>query len=394
LLPESTTRKYNVVWHKQGTSIGDLAAIAHCDHAITTLGTYSFWGGFLTGGHVVAMKDQWLKEKKLQQSEGNQDFYLPTWTVLPNECEDVSTEELEGESEKARAVAAHAVSSAAMRVRAEEDVRAEAEATESDNYCTRGSHFCWRNFLSRPEDKGKADATCQHMRVNIDTGGGGLISPDYDYACTCPDDYPEQREHKSHRQATKTPEMRHLCGPKQATDITKTSANAVAITKTSANTVSANAVEIATQERAAAELAAVSFGSKQGAVSTLSDESSAPLRNTNNGVATVGGCGLPAGHFLSYLCLQTSPISSFTKHSPLHVLKVINRDDGAGFFATLTDVLNHLIWAESQGLTPLVNFSNVHYGRGGEVGLDMWTEYFEPVRALATCSLLHVAYFM
>ena len=42
-----------VRWHERGSAIADLAAIGACSHAIVSLGTYSWWGGFLTGGKVL-----------------------------------------------------------------------------------------------------------------------------------------------------------------------------------------------------------------------------------------------------------------------------------------------------------------------------------------------------
>lgn len=42
-----------VRWHERGSAITDLAAIGACSHAIVSLGTYSWWGGFLTGGKVL-----------------------------------------------------------------------------------------------------------------------------------------------------------------------------------------------------------------------------------------------------------------------------------------------------------------------------------------------------
>jgi hypothetical protein len=410
LLPPALTGKYNVIWHQQSTAIADLAAIAHCDHAVITLGTYSFWGGFLTGGHVVAMRDQWLKEKKIQQSEGNQDFYLPTWTVLQNECEGVSAAEMAGvtvsakaeaeaggDGDEATTVGAPAAAAAAtpdstapgssspeaLDAEATAEVAAAlsaasattnalapfSEAAAASSHCLLGTHFCWRNFLVRPEDEGKADATCEAvLNMKLATSVGAAESR-ADYVCTCPDDYPEQRPHHSHEKAAKSATYRHMCGVGSSSD---------AGGESGSDTMTGSSQESASRERAAAELAAtVSFGSKQGVVSSLTDESGMnSLVGANSGDSS---CGLPVGHFLEFLCEQTNPITSFTTRSPLHILKIINRDDGAGFFATLTDVLNHLIWAESEGLTPLVNFSNIHYGRGGEAGLDMWTEYFAPV---------------
>lgn len=39
-----------------GTPIEDLAILSSCDHVITTVGTFGWWGGFLSGGTVVYYK--------------------------------------------------------------------------------------------------------------------------------------------------------------------------------------------------------------------------------------------------------------------------------------------------------------------------------------------------
>jgi hypothetical protein len=76
-------------------------------------------------------------------------------------------------------------------------------------------------------------------------------------------------------------------------------------------------------------------------------------------------------------------------------LVIENYDDGAGFFATVNDVLNYAIWADHFKLVPLLHYANPHYGRSatndtGEIvdvdapvkekkTADFWTEYFEPL---------------
>ncbi|KAL8580988.1 hypothetical protein ACOMHN_048022 [Nucella lapillus] len=62
-----------------------LAALASCDHVIMTVGTYGWWGGYLSGGEVVYYWDrkELLHEPPLPvEIKHPEDFFPPEWIPL------------------------------------------------------------------------------------------------------------------------------------------------------------------------------------------------------------------------------------------------------------------------------------------------------------------------
>jgi hypothetical protein len=106
LVPSDALYAPSIRWHKATTAVADLALMAQCDHAIITLGTFGWWAGFLVEGNVVAMRRQWLKAKRRDESDGNQDLYPPEWVVLENECEGVEDETTTAAAKEGAAVVA------------------------------------------------------------------------------------------------------------------------------------------------------------------------------------------------------------------------------------------------------------------------------------------------
>ncbi|XP_061187175.1 galactoside alpha-(1,2)-fucosyltransferase 2-like [Saccostrea echinata] len=62
----------------------DLALLAACDHVITTVGTFGWWGGWLSSGNVTYFK--WPAKPgsglRKQFSKDYMDFFLPQWTGI------------------------------------------------------------------------------------------------------------------------------------------------------------------------------------------------------------------------------------------------------------------------------------------------------------------------
>jgi hypothetical protein len=272
LVPSDTVYTDLIRWHKPMSAIEDLAAMAQCDHAIITLGTFGWWAGFLINGNVVAMRRQWLKAKKEGESEGNKDLYPPGWTVLQNECEGA------------------------------EDQEASKESTSTD-----------------------VDSITQSTpsKPSLPSGAGGSFR-----------------------------------GAKLALKIDALTINAF---------TGAAAAAPAAPVAAAAAAAAAPAAAYTDCAGVEGEHADTP-------------CPLPEGHALAYLCpsnpLPKNP-STRAEQEGAHVLKIVNRDAGAGFFASLTDVLNHLIFADEYHLTPLINFTNAHYERSR--GSDFWRQFFIPV---------------
>ena len=60
----------------------DLCLLASCDHVIMSTGTFSWWAGFLSGGHVTYQKEFARPHSELANMTNAKDFYLPFWVPL------------------------------------------------------------------------------------------------------------------------------------------------------------------------------------------------------------------------------------------------------------------------------------------------------------------------
>ena len=59
-----------------------LATLIQCNHTIATVGSFSWWIGYLTGGEVLYYKD-WPKENsEAARRVVKTDYFLPSWTGL------------------------------------------------------------------------------------------------------------------------------------------------------------------------------------------------------------------------------------------------------------------------------------------------------------------------
>ncbi|XP_076447134.1 galactoside alpha-(1,2)-fucosyltransferase 1-like [Babylonia areolata] len=79
-----TEKDHVIADHAPGTV--HLALLASCDHVIMTVGTYGWWGGYLSGGDVVYYWDPkvCLHHPPLPvEIKHPEDFFLPEWIPLP-----------------------------------------------------------------------------------------------------------------------------------------------------------------------------------------------------------------------------------------------------------------------------------------------------------------------
>ena len=60
----------------------DLAILASCDHIITTLGTFSWWAGWLSGGNVIYYKNYPSPNSQLDKVTNKEDFFPSDWIAL------------------------------------------------------------------------------------------------------------------------------------------------------------------------------------------------------------------------------------------------------------------------------------------------------------------------
>ena len=71
----------------RGTAEEDLALLSRCNHTIVTVGTYSWWAGWLAGGEVAYYQPYNLTRGVGKQFEP-QDFFPPEWLPLADMTRD------------------------------------------------------------------------------------------------------------------------------------------------------------------------------------------------------------------------------------------------------------------------------------------------------------------
>ena len=60
----------------------DLAILAGCDSVIMTVGTFGWWGAYLSGGHAIYYPHQARNGSNLARRTRIADFALPHWTAI------------------------------------------------------------------------------------------------------------------------------------------------------------------------------------------------------------------------------------------------------------------------------------------------------------------------
>ena len=71
-----------IVKYIQGTTETDLAMLSSCDHVITTIGTYSWWSGWLAGGEVTYVKSPAKPGTAFAHRLKYKDYFDPEWIGL------------------------------------------------------------------------------------------------------------------------------------------------------------------------------------------------------------------------------------------------------------------------------------------------------------------------
>ena len=64
------------------SAANDLAIASLCDHAIITIGSFSWWAGWLTNGVVITNKDVPRPGSTLTRRLHREDYYKPEWVAL------------------------------------------------------------------------------------------------------------------------------------------------------------------------------------------------------------------------------------------------------------------------------------------------------------------------
>ena len=63
----------------------DMAILSLCDHVIITVGTFSWWAGWLSGGIVVHLSDYPVPGSYLERFAPRDNYYPPEWIGMSNE---------------------------------------------------------------------------------------------------------------------------------------------------------------------------------------------------------------------------------------------------------------------------------------------------------------------
>ena len=72
----------NVIFSDFRKAIIDMAVMSLCQHMIITVGTFGWWGGWLSGGIVIYLKDYPRPGSYLAKSLV--DYYPPDWIGMSN----------------------------------------------------------------------------------------------------------------------------------------------------------------------------------------------------------------------------------------------------------------------------------------------------------------------
>ncbi len=75
---------YSVVFSEGNSGAVDLAILSHCNHTISSTGSFSWWAGWLAGGYVTYFKEFPRKDSLLSRefSVDKSDYFLPRWVGL------------------------------------------------------------------------------------------------------------------------------------------------------------------------------------------------------------------------------------------------------------------------------------------------------------------------
>ena len=77
-------RSSDVTFSEFKEPIIDMAILSLCDHVIITVGTFSWWAGFLSGGTVVYLNDYPVPGSELEKFAPRDIYYPPEWIGMSN----------------------------------------------------------------------------------------------------------------------------------------------------------------------------------------------------------------------------------------------------------------------------------------------------------------------
>ena len=74
----------NVTFSTFREPIVDIAILSLCNHAIITVGSFGWWGGWLAGGTVVYLSNYPIPGSDLDKQQPKHTYYLPQWIGMDN----------------------------------------------------------------------------------------------------------------------------------------------------------------------------------------------------------------------------------------------------------------------------------------------------------------------
>ena len=77
-------RSYDVTFSGFKDPLIDMAILRLCNHTIITVGTFSWWAGFLSGGSVVYLSDYPVHGSYIDRFAPRDVYYPPNWIGMNN----------------------------------------------------------------------------------------------------------------------------------------------------------------------------------------------------------------------------------------------------------------------------------------------------------------------
>ncbi len=70
------------VFSELSTARDDMALLRVCNHTVMSVGTYSWWAAWLTGGTAVYYKDHVVPGSNAAAKFRHEDYFLPLWIPM------------------------------------------------------------------------------------------------------------------------------------------------------------------------------------------------------------------------------------------------------------------------------------------------------------------------
>ena len=72
----------DVIYSTSSEDLLEFALLTLCDHGIISVGTFSWWAAYLTGGEVVYFRDHVIPNTRTARFFNNTQYFLPHWKPM------------------------------------------------------------------------------------------------------------------------------------------------------------------------------------------------------------------------------------------------------------------------------------------------------------------------